>query len=903
MERKPESPAHPRIAETKLSETPLARKATSTDAYLQGNTNARRKAVIEDIGETIPEVSVKYFLEALVPQLRRGLSVDKTIKKLKSKGAITPDGHWALFSVSPGKAEPVEDVYFQPLVDVAKSIVSQSGGNANSQLLTLVQRPREKPMAYVRSSETKPDGCFVLKSKTPDAARLRWQDMALCAEYKKQDRLKDRDDNVAKVLWSMHQCMREDARHRFVYGMTIENETMRLWFSSRADTFVSKEINWRTDHETVVHFFLAMMYANEAEVGWDPTIAYVLQDGEFVPGEDGAPQLEILVQDESRKPDVWYRTHRVLADHGAHGGPGRGTRVWEAYELTGQHGEKRGNPVALKDSWIDHNRPKEGQTMEDIHTSVKQSNPKDYKRLQKSLLTVLRHGAVSVQIGRRWEVDHTRDLMRREFDVPPDHGSFKLRELYEDGINSENIKSMESSFPSNAGTGHHRSHAPQQRPSTPAPRLHHPRVHYRIVFKEVCVRICDLTSLEDIFRVLIHALIVLTIIHGAGWIHRDISSGNVLAERLPDGTIVGKVTDFEYAMRFGDTQSERHEMRTGTEDFMAVEVECMKYLYFDNQPAVAPNNASTYSLDELEDAAFQSQAPADAKPDQPGPKRPAFRYNPLHDVESLWWLSTYFVFNKVVVLVNGLKPSMDAELKGSYNMQLFYASQLFWTQRGREWAITKPGEFSEEVIHLHAVARPAGYLLDKMRRLLHDQYKLIEETLAPITQTVASNVSKGMVLELGRIMASVRGLTIGEFKDDPRRGHFANKTANTALRPDQISHPMTKTEGKQAMIEEASNIDESDDDSLELEPIMPLFLGEQTTRDASPSPRPSSTSQLWDLKVEMESIMPPFFGEEVTRDASPSPGPSSVPQPSGLKGRTTSKLKSMLKLKPKPKGK
>ncbi|EED78868.1 predicted protein [Postia placenta Mad-698-R] len=246
MERKPESPVHPRVAETKLSETPLARKATSTDAYLQGNTNARRKAVIEDIGETIPEVSVKYFLEALVPQLRRGLSVDKTIKKLKLKGDITPDGHWALFSVSPGKAEPVEDVYFQPLVDVAKSIVSQSGGNANSQLLTLVQRPREKPMAYMRSSETKPDGCFVLKSKTPDAARLRWQDMALCAEYKKQDRLKDRDDNVAKVLWGMHQCMREDARHRFVYGMTIENETMRLWFSSRADTFVSKEINWRT---------------------------------------------------------------------------------------------------------------------------------------------------------------------------------------------------------------------------------------------------------------------------------------------------------------------------------------------------------------------------------------------------------------------------------------------------------------------------------------------------------------------------------------------------------------------------------------------------------------------------------------------------------------------------------
>ncbi|KAF9805238.1 hypothetical protein IEO21_09128 [Rhodonia placenta] len=807
------------------------------------------------MGETIPEVS--------------------TIKKLKKKGAITPDGHWALFSVSPGKAEPVEDVYFQPLVDVAKSIVSQSGGNANNQLLTLVQRPHEKPMAYVRSSETKPDGCFVLKSKTPDAARLRWQDMALCAEYKKQDSLKDRDD-----------CMREDARHRFVYGMTIENETMRLWFSSRADTFVSKEINWRTDHETVVHFFLAMMYANEAEVGWDPTIAYVLQDGEFVPGEDGAPQLEILVQDESDKPDVWYRTHRVLADHGAHGGPGRGTRVWEAYELTGQHGEKQGNPVALKDSWIDHNRPKEGQTMEDIHASVKEFNPDEYHLLQKSLLTVLRHGTVSVKIGRRWEVDHTRDLMRRELDPSSDYGSFKLRELREDGISSENIESTESNFPSNAGTGHHRSHAPQQRPSTPAPRLHHPRVHYRIVFKEVCVRICDLTSLEDIFHVLIDALI----------------------ERLPDGTIRGKVTDFEYAMRFGDTQRQPHEMRTGTEDFMAVEVDAMRYSFFNNQPAATRSNASRLPLGQLGVAAHQghrgqNQTPADAKPDQPVSKRPAFQYNPLHDVESLWWLCTYFVFNKVIVLVNGVRPSMDAGLEGSYDKQLSYALQLFWTRDGRLRAMTRPEEFQNEVIHLHAVVRTAGYLLDKMRHLLQDQYKHIEETLAPITKKVAFETSMEMVFELGNIVASVGGLKIGEFKDDPRRGYLANNTANTALRPGQISPPMTKTEGKRAMIEEASNIDESDDEALELEPIMPLSFEEQITRDASPSPRPSSTLQPRDLKVEMEPIMQPFFGEQGTRSASPSPGPSSVSQPSDLKGRTTSRLKSMLKRNPKTQGK
>ena len=36
----------------------------------------------------------------------------------------------------------------------------------------------------------------------------------------------------------------------------------------------------------------------------------------------------------------------------------------------------------------------------------------------------------------------------------------------------------------------------------------------------------------------------------AGWVHRDISSGNILYYRDARGSIVGKLSDLEYAKKF-----------------------------------------------------------------------------------------------------------------------------------------------------------------------------------------------------------------------------------------------------------------------------------------------------------------------------------------------------------------
>lgn len=45
-------------------------------------------------------------------------------------------------------------------------------------------------------------------------------------------------------MWSLNHVMRESMRRRFVFGYTIENVKMRLWFLSRSDALVSKEFDF-----------------------------------------------------------------------------------------------------------------------------------------------------------------------------------------------------------------------------------------------------------------------------------------------------------------------------------------------------------------------------------------------------------------------------------------------------------------------------------------------------------------------------------------------------------------------------------------------------------------------------------------------------------------------------------
>ena len=170
-----------------------------------------------------------------------------------------------------------------------------------------------------------------------------------------------------------------------------------------------------------------------------------------VPRADGRLQYDITVRSAGGDEEV-YRTHGLL---GSGGGDiiSRGTLVWKAVRL--DHGVEVGEPVALKDVWVDDWRPREGS----IHAKIieeAQGDP-DKERLKSMMLTVLIHGDVAVEGA----PDRTRVLPGEEIDVGQD-------------------------------------------PMAHSPPLYHRhmRVHYRIVFKEVCKTLAFETSANVILKAL-----------------------------------------------------------------------------------------------------------------------------------------------------------------------------------------------------------------------------------------------------------------------------------------------------------------------------------------------------------------------------------------------------------------
>ncbi|KAF8585411.1 hypothetical protein K439DRAFT_1343467, partial [Ramaria rubella] len=421
-------------------------------------------------------------------------------------------------------------------------------------LLTFHDNPHRAPTS-TRSNDTRPDGYFVRrldpthadpapskrsKSKAP---LHRWDDIALSAEYKKGNTSEEADDNAQKIIWSMHHIMRSDPCRRFTFGFTVENTQMRIWFACRSRVFVTAPFNFILDHDTAIRFFIACAYATEAELGWDPTVERIYVDG--------TPQYKFTVHDieGANHVETVFRTTRVLADFSADALRGRGTRVFEAFQLDGDSPDR--TPVVIKDSWVDVDRAKEGDIRSEFES---EAEAEDKEKIQQYFMTILNHGEVVIN----GQADRTLDVMLRGQEVP-EGSEFKLNRRDVTTVSRPSSIGAHPSVPSLARAPHE------------SVRYQH-KVHYRIVFKEVGMPIHSVTDQLDIFQALEDATSGLELLHRYGWVHRDISSGNLLVVRGR-----GKINDLEYAKKMSDHGD--HDIRTGTMDFMSLEVEAMKYLF------------------------------------------------------------------------------------------------------------------------------------------------------------------------------------------------------------------------------------------------------------------------------------------------------------------------------------
>lgn len=222
------------------------------------------------------------------------------------------------------------------------------------------------------------------------------------------------------------------------------------------------------------------MYAKPEELGWDPTITRQRIQGHTfyditVDAFEGKGTVPIV-----------FRTELILSDFAADALRGRGTRVFKARKLNLATGQVEGEPVAIKDVWVDDDRDREGWIRAKIEEGA---NEEDTSLIQQYFMTVLHHGDVLI-FG---QTDHTRNLVMRQADVPSEV-RFPLRRNQDRG--------RPEPVPSSGSTPF--SHIPGL---TRVPHAeyyqYHAKVHYRIVYREVAQALHDVQNFAVGFQALI----------------------------------------------------------------------------------------------------------------------------------------------------------------------------------------------------------------------------------------------------------------------------------------------------------------------------------------------------------------------------------------------------------------
>jgi len=218
---------------------------------------------------------------------------------------------------------------------------------------------------------------------------------------------------------------------------------------------------------------------SEVDLGWDLTIHHSVS-------ADSLVRYKITVHQRDTNDKVIgisYLATELLYDSGAEAIRGRGTRVFEAYRLEGD--KQVGAPVAIKDVRVDDDRPREGITLAGL---LEDASEDDKPLVKQYFLTVLSEG--DVRIGNK--VDDTRDLIMRQQDIPSGERFWlpdKSSEQRSGHVSDIGLTASWDEF------RHTRAPPMTNRPFSP-------KVHYRIVFEEVCAPVRVVTTLQVAFQAL-----------------------------------------------------------------------------------------------------------------------------------------------------------------------------------------------------------------------------------------------------------------------------------------------------------------------------------------------------------------------------------------------------------------
>ncbi|KAJ3555181.1 hypothetical protein NM688_g2719 [Phlebia brevispora] len=348
-------------------------------------------------------------------------------------------------------------------------------------------------------------------------------------------------------------------------------------------------------------------------------------------------------------------------------------------------------------------RTREGEIVGKI---INDLSRKDQEALKPYLLTVLCHGDVMTSSG---DGDKTR--------VPAETG-FNLRA--EAAYGNTQSRRRSARLQSKSKKKPEESNTPAQESTMKIPISYAQKTHYHIVFQEVGTPLTAVESMSDAFHALRHVAAALAFLHKAGWVHRDVGAHNIL---WVGSARIGKLADLEYAKK-GDDNT-HHTVQTATHFFMAGEVRNRDYHYLDVLQTWEPPHFSAVDhpsqrsgesyYDQLREYRLSGKPTAERTTKNPQP----FRCNPLHDVESVWWVALDLLFYR----------GMQGDDRSLHDRRVQQGIAAFIFEDMAEHGLTfHSGErLYRHVSHLHSSVLSAGVALEYIRKGLQDAYKQVEK--------------------------------------------------------------------------------------------------------------------------------------------------------------------------------
>lgn len=219
------TPPRPNFALPRMlaTDTPMKSKHSLTSPAILDGLEVGRKAVMRDIGDVIPLVSIEYFQSALLPPLREAFFLDDIVDRLAQDGHIEArvvsgkaERRWKYFPDDPAKLRELENVVFKDFATLA-SAVSKTGEDILKQwsdkqparadrILPDVRptalfqcNPDIAPLSTQRESTSRPDSFARLNPFTPVARhsitkKIAWDDIVVAGEFKKEHTVKAIND-------------------------------------------------------------------------------------------------------------------------------------------------------------------------------------------------------------------------------------------------------------------------------------------------------------------------------------------------------------------------------------------------------------------------------------------------------------------------------------------------------------------------------------------------------------------------------------------------------------------------------------------------------------------------------------------------------------------------------------